>query len=396
MAREALPIGSWGRLTSTRTESGPWTSTARYRDVDGLTRQVRKHGTTRTKAENSLLAALKARGGITGGEIGSHTKFAVLVDFWAEEIEGTDILPQTRAEYLRLAGTSLIPELGELQLRELTVGLVDGFIKKQRKSTPSMARNLRSLLTSILAIAVRHGAMDSNPVLSTARVPRPAREVKALDIQDALRLRAYARAFRTGTGMSGPPPTRDLPDVIDFMLGTGARIGEALAVRWRDLDLDSSPATATFSGTIVYVKGAGYSRQPFTKSSAGMRTVTLPPFLVTVLKERQAVATSKIVFPARHGGIRQTQNLHRAWRAMRAGTEWEWVTPHIFRKTVATLLGADTGSKQLGHSSPEVTRRHYIKPSHIAPDTTLILEQLGTVIHLEGAPHPGIDDTEAS
>lgn len=34
---------------------------------------------------------------------------------------------------------------------------------------------------------------------------------------------------------------RDLPDFVTFMLGTGVRIGEALAVRWCDLDLDGVP-----------------------------------------------------------------------------------------------------------------------------------------------------------
>jgi hypothetical protein len=30
---------------------------------------------------------------------------------------------------------------------------------------------------------------------------------------------------------------RDLPDLVTFMLGTGVRIGEALGVRWCDVDL---------------------------------------------------------------------------------------------------------------------------------------------------------------
>jgi integrase len=45
--------------------------------------------------------------------------------------------------------------------------------------------------------------------------------------------------------------------VVDLMLATGARIGEALAVRWQDLDLTGDRPVVTISGTIVYLKPAG-------------------------------------------------------------------------------------------------------------------------------------------
>ena len=35
---------------------------------------------------------------------------------------------------------------------------------------------------------------------------------------------------------------------------TGGRIGEVLALRWCDLDLDADPPTVTFAGTMVYVQ----------------------------------------------------------------------------------------------------------------------------------------------
>lgn len=398
MVRPTHPIGGWGRINATKQATGQWRATARFRDVDGETRQVERFGATRPKAESSLDTALRARAGITGTSISAETTFAELVDFWSDEAAGLDIRPQTLAEYRRLAATNLLPALGKLRVRELTVGNLDRVIKGMRTNTPGLARNLRSLLTAMLAIAVRHGALDANPVLSTAAVPRPGHEVRALGLDSALRLRAHARAFRRGPGICGPPPTDELPDFIDFMLGTGARIGEGLAVRWQDLNLRGDSPTATFAGTVVYIKKEGYFRQEFTKSSAGMRTVTLPPFAVEMLRRRaKSRKSAEFVFPSETGGLRQTQNLHRAWRSMREGTEWEWVTPHIFRKTVATLLDAASGtvtaSKQLGHSSPEVTRRHYIAQSHVAPNSAAVLEQLGGVVHLFGAAHPEIDDT---
>ena len=73
--------------------------------------------------------------------------------------------------------------------------------------------------------------------------------------------------------------------------------------------------------------------------------------------------------------------MRRQWRQARADTGLEWVTPHTFRKTVATLIDkeADTdhAAAQLGHGSKEITKKHYIVKPAIAPDSSNILEQLG-------------------
>ncbi|MEU8072366.1 MULTISPECIES: tyrosine-type recombinase/integrase [unclassified Micromonospora] len=60
----------------------------------------------------------------------------------------------------------------------------------------------------------------------------------------------------------------------------------------------------------------------------------------------------------------------------------DWVTPHTFRKTVATLIKEETDTKsaaaQLGHSSEEVTETYYVAKPVQAPDVSDILERLGT------------------
>jgi integrase len=56
----------------------------------------------------------------------------------------------------------------------------------------------------------------------------------------------------------------------------------------------------------------------------------------------------------------------------------EWVTPHMMRKTVATVVDRERGTKeaasQLGHSGTAVTEAHYIEKTHRAPDLTDVLE----------------------
>lgn len=157
-----------------------------------------------------------------------------------------------------------------------------------------------------------------------------------------------------------------------------------LAVRWIDLDLAATPPRLTFSGTIVYIKGCGYNRQPWTKSDAGYRTLALPRFAVEVLRRRHdngTAAPEDPVLPSRRGTWLSPHNVRRQWRQVRAETGLEWVTPHTFRKTVATLLDREADAKaaaaQLGHGSEEITNEFYIEKAHLAPDMSAVLEALG-------------------
>lgn len=82
----------------------------------------------------------------------------------------------------------------------------------------------------------------------------------------------------------GPKRNPRVLDVADIELGTGPCPGEALALRWADVDLDNKPARITFSGTIIRIKGKGLIRQEWTKTDSGYRTVVLPQFVVDTLR----------------------------------------------------------------------------------------------------------------
>ncbi|WP_430501277.1 tyrosine-type recombinase/integrase [Micromonospora trifolii] len=144
------------------------------------------------------------------------------------------------------------------------------------------------------------------------------------------------------------------------MLATGARIGEILALRWEDLDLAAERPTLTICGTLVFVKGQGFFRQPWVKSDAGWRMVVLPRFAVGMIMARKLAAAGNphdAIFASRRGTWLSPNNVRRQWREDRADTDLAWVTPHTFRKTVATLIKEETDTKsaaaQLGHSSEE-------------------------------------------
>ena len=192
----------------------------------------------------------------------------------------------------------------------------------------------------MLGMAVRYDAIAVNPDQQTSRIHREKSETRSLTLEDLNTVREALRAW-TAKQRPGPKASSDMSDIIDLMLATGGRIGEILAVRWADVELGGTRPNLTISGTIKTESGKGTYRKSSPKSDASVRTVVLPDFAVAVLRRRQGAAKENpndAVFPTRNGTWQQVNNVERRWRQIRKDTGLDWVTPHTFRKTVATLI----------------------------------------------------------
>jgi integrase len=384
MPRSPLPVGTWGKIR--RQQHGPrkFHARARFRDFDGLTRDVEAWGATGAAAERALLVMLRERTTPTGEEITRDTRVSTLGKLWLEAvIVDQEVSPQTVDRYETSLRTAVLPALGNLRIREVTVGRLDKFFRSLG-SQRGKARGARCVLGLMLAMAVRHGALDHNPVRELSRMRRPRSAARALTIEDLDEIRAAIARWQNPTvRRPGPRHSGDLADIIDMLLATGARISEVLALRWSDLDLGADPASVTITGTIVYVKGRGFFRQEWTKTDAGYRTLTLPRFATDMLLHRKATARANphdAIFCSRRGTWLSPHNVRRQWREARKATGLEWVIPHTFRKTVATLIEREadikTAAAQLGHASEAITDQFYIDKAKRAPDSSALLERL--------------------
>jgi integrase len=143
-----------------------------------------------------------------------------------------------------------------------------------------------------------------------------------------------------------------------------------VALRWQDIDFDAGRLTIeqALEETRAYglrIKGP--------KTKHGRRTISLPPHLLTELRQRRrmlqeerlarglgkAPADSPVL--ARPEGTYQSPNaLSKAWPRIMAAIGMPKVTVHSLRHTHASMLiasGVDilTISRRLGHSSPTIT-----------------------------------------
>jgi len=380
MARPPLVLGTWGKITRVQ-RSGAWIAYARFRDYDGVTRQVERGGPTGAAAERALLAALRDRARLPNEEITPETRLNRVIDDWDKHLDERDLSDGSRITYRRQL-KHIRKAMGSLQLREVTVQAVDRFLAAlQLSSGPETARITRVVLSGVCQRAVRKGAMTANPVRDADTIPRKKAVVETLDVEAVGIVRSQLRAWDCGQDARGRARVTDLADPVDMIVGTGIRTGELFAVRWEDLELDLDVPLVHVTGTAVHQPKVGLVRQPYPKTEESNRSLRLPPFVVEMLMRRRVASTSEFVFDSTAGTMRSPNNFRTQWRTFRTASGYEdWVVPKTFRKAVATLVatvaGDDVAGDQLGHvKGSTVTRKNYIKRLHLGPDVREILEQ---------------------
>ena len=94
MARQRLMVGTYGEISCFRLKSGSWQARARYCDVDGVVRQYRKNGETKTKARANLKAFFVEHTGTFGdGALTPDDTVQDLLDLWFKKMEQADVRP---------------------------------------------------------------------------------------------------------------------------------------------------------------------------------------------------------------------------------------------------------------------------------------------------------------
>ncbi|MGC5249646.1 tyrosine-type recombinase/integrase [Gordonia sp. DT219] len=397
MARPPLPLGTWGRINRTEVAPGRWRARAHYRDYDGKTRVVERFGATGAKAERALVEALSQRGRPAGSvvDITRDTRISELAELWlSKRAESGRYAAGTLEHDRELIDSVITPGVGAVRVGEASVGVLDRFVRAIRSD--SRARQARTVLSGMLTLAAQHDAIDRNPMADTARRSSTAKSIRALSIDELQQLRIRIATW-SGTNALGPRRGVDFPDLADCMIGSGGRISEVLAFRWPLIQwaTDLAPAMVYIEGKIN--RHGTYEPQPKTKTS--QHWLILPDFMVAALqRQRERDLPSDeldLVFPTRTGGPRSPANVRRQFRDARRTVVtvdgapdgpadlFDWVSPKTFRKTVATILadevGIEAAADQLGHTSPETTRKHYRQRAKIAGDVRHVLDRLAPV-----------------
>lgn len=252
---------------------------------------------------------------------------------------------------------------GKKQIQQVTAQEIVNHLTaaKAKGYSATVVNTIRSLYRMIFDYAVANDYAQYNPVTSV-RLPKGLKRGKRTAPTDA-QIKAIFASVDAPFGLF---PV--------FLLCTGMRKSEALALTWEDVDFENRAISVTKS--IDYTVGASPKIKP-PKTDAGVRVVPIIDVLYDHLQEARKDSKSAFVFPAsdstrggKGGGMMTLRGYEGAWlRYCEAvgfiGDDGKpTITAHNLRHGTATLmfeLGVDelTAQKILGHSRIEITREIY-------------------------------------
>jgi integrase len=292
-----------------------------------------------------------------------------LLDRWFKDVMRHQVASPALSNYETIAKVHIRPTLGRKQVTKLKPAEVDALLSAKLDSglSVSTVRRIRSVLAQALTQAQRWEMVGRNAA-SLSRPPRaPRREGRSLSPQQVAKLVGAMTEDR-------------LAGLFLTMLGTGLRRGEALGLKWTDIDLDRAVLTVRNQlrrepGQIDPENGKRSGAalvlvEPKTASSK--RVVPLSIWVVETLKAHQARQAEErlalgeawrdggFVFTSPIGTPLDPRNASRAFSelAAKAGLG-AWHIHELRHSTASTSLAqgvpVEVVSKFLGHSSIRMT-----------------------------------------
>ncbi|MFD1731762.1 tyrosine-type recombinase/integrase [Deinococcus malanensis] len=226
-----------------------------------------------------------------------------------------------------------------------------------------MKRLIHNMLHQVFADAVRLGELNRNPA-DVVR-PRYSREAaldstpKAWTEEEAAKFYQVARQDRRGVAFC-------------FMLATGLRIGEALGLRWENVDLERGRVKVVES--FVSINGKGIRTTP--KTARSRRTITVNGDALAILQERPTQALldreaqgdryqpSDAVFTNSLGGPILPDTVYNLMRRLCEQAEVPYKGTHVLRHSFISIQGlhgrpVEVVSAHVGHARSSFTQDRY-------------------------------------
>lgn len=372
---------------ATNTKHGRWAYAVDLPALAGRRKTMRRRGfPTKSTAQKALDDVVSRRGG--GVRVDDRETVAAYLAEWLHATRHK-LKPKTLLSYQCYVRNDLVPALGAYRLEHLThrhVAQLIADMEAAGRGAPTIRRCV-AVLSSALADAVERRRLPHNVARHAPLPPEGRAERRPWSVEQATRFLAHVRDH-----VLGP--------LFEVLIGCGLRRGEALALRWSDVDLDGR--VLQVRQTLSDVNGALMLTAPKTAGSAA--GVGMSSRVVDALRRQRA---EQDLTRALWGDAYDTEGLDLVF-AREDGSPlrpekvlWQFheradeiglprCTLHDLRHLAATLMLASgvplaVVSKMLRHAKVSITVDLY---GHLSRETsTAAADIYGAVLDAAAAEH---------
>lgn len=301
-------------------------------------------------------------------------------------LDGLRREPSTVASYRKNVRLHVEPTIGAVRLGSLTGSRLTRLYVELEQSgrvdgkgglSPRTVLYIHTIIHSALTSAVRDGLLSVNPADKADPPSAKAAAAPEMRFWTADELRAFLDYRRQAQD--------ELMIAWSLLAATGMRRGEAIGLRWADVDFDGSRLSVRRSVTVVKHKGEGEEIVIGSPKGGRSRTVDLDPGTLAALRSHKVsqgmlslalARDAAYVLSNLEGGPRHPERFSRRFVAAVVATReavgedtLSKIRLHDLRHTHATLLLAagipvKVVSERLGHASSMITLGTY---AHVMP-----------------------------
>lgn len=279
----------------------------------------------------------------------AHPYFKDVAAEWYEEAEKR-LSPYSQKSYKSLMN-KIIEMFGEFKIDNIKAStcqnIFDELAKKGYKKTT--LGSYKQVAFQIFDYAVLNDVIEFNPI-APVKISRNAKTVKHHRLPEVQEIETIKKSINAPFGL-----------FYYFLLYTGMRRGEALAIDWEDIDFEKKTISVNKTARFVNNKCVIANK---TKTESGMRVI---PLLQPLEIELAKIEPKKGLIFQKKGEPYTYTMLIYAMRKYNEATELK-LTPHMLRVAYATMLyDADLNDKDaqiiMGHSNIQITKNVYMRIS---------------------------------
>ena len=338
-----------------------------YLGIDPLTGKERR--TTRRgfktikeakQAERNLLLDVEENGLPLNQSDGfQDPTFEELASLWLENYK-TTVKPSTFENVKSKVEKMTEEHFKELKLKKITVAYCQRVVIELSKSYV-LYNHYLSVVNRIFKYAVLMDVISSNPFDKVIK-PKSRQTQRKGNFLTKEELKEFLKLAQTTTLSYFFP-------LVHLMSYTGLRQGEALALKWSDIDFENKKITV--DKTAVRIKEKQTLQTPKTKNSK--RVISIDPVTLSILRSwkkdqikiyfkngKHFEGNDNFIFTNQRADWVHIHNFIRYFKRFIADHKLKQITPHGLRHTHASLLfsaGVEPKniSDRLGHSTVQIT-----------------------------------------